>query len=150
MKKNIILLVAMSLTLSGCGIYTKYKPATSVPDDLYGGEVVTEDTAGLGNMDWRELFTDPHLQSLIEDRVADQYRLPVRPASCGRSSGSADVRQTCFPARLCAFPAGDSEQLRYEQGYAGLLAARDRQLGTGRIRPYAQLQEAGESAVCTK
>lgn len=58
MKKNIILLVAMSLTLSGCGIYTKYKPATSVPDDLYGGEVVTEDTAGLGNMDWRELFTD--------------------------------------------------------------------------------------------
>ena len=50
MKKNIILLVAMSLTLSGCGIYTKYKPATSVPDDLYGGEVVTEDTAGLGNM----------------------------------------------------------------------------------------------------
>ena len=66
MKKNIILLVAMSLTLSGCGIYTKYKPATSVPDDLYGGEVVTEDTAGLGNMDWRELFTAPHLQSLIE------------------------------------------------------------------------------------
>ena len=66
MKKNIILLVAMSLTLSGCGIYTKYKPATSVTDDLYGGEVVTEDTAGLGNMDWRELFTDPHLQSLIE------------------------------------------------------------------------------------
>ena len=107
MKKNIILLVAMSLTLSGCGIYTKYKPATSVPDDLYGGEVVTEDTAGLGNMD-------------------------------------------CFPARLCTFPAGDSEQLRYEQGYTGLLAARDRQLGTGRIRPYAQLQEAGESAVCTK
>ena len=59
MKKNIILLVAMSLTLSGCGIYTKYKPATSVPDDLYGGEVVTEDTAGLGNMDWRELFCSP-------------------------------------------------------------------------------------------
>ena len=66
MKKNIILLVAMSLTLSGCGIYTKYKPATSVPDDLYGGGVGTGDTAGLGHMDWRELFTDPHLQSLIE------------------------------------------------------------------------------------
>ena len=130
MKKNIILLVAMSLTLSGCGIYTKYKPATSVTDDLYGGEVVTEDTAGLGNMDWRELFTDPHLQSLIETglRTNTDYQ----------------------SAQLCAFPAGDSEQLRYEQSYAGLLAARDRQLGTGRIRPYAQLQEAGESAVCTK
>ena len=147
MKKNIILLVAMSLTLSGCGIYTKYKPATSVPDDLYGGEVVTEDTAGLGNMDWRELFTDPHLQSLIETglRTNTDYQsaqLCVEEAQA--------VRQTCFPARLCAFPAGDSEQLRYEQSYAGLFATRYRQLGTGRIRPYAQLQEAGESAVCTK
>ena len=50
MKKNIITLVAISLSLSGCGIYTKYEPATVV----------------LGNMDWRELFTDPYLQSLIE------------------------------------------------------------------------------------
>ena len=37
MKKNIITLVAISLSLSGCGIYTKYEPATVVPDDLYGG-----------------------------------------------------------------------------------------------------------------
>ena len=56
MKKNIITLVAISLSLSGCGIYTKYKPATVVPDHLYGEEVVAEDTASLGNMDWRELF----------------------------------------------------------------------------------------------
>jgi len=66
MKKSIITWVAIGLSLSSCGIYTKYEPATVVPDDLYGGEVVAEDTASLGNMDWRELFTDPHLQSLIE------------------------------------------------------------------------------------
>ena len=53
MKKNIITLVAISLSLSGCGIYTKYKPATIVPDHLYGEEVGAEDTASLGNMDWR-------------------------------------------------------------------------------------------------
>ena len=50
MKKNIILLVAMSLTLSGCGIYTKYKPATSVPDDLYGGGGGSEDTPPHGGI----------------------------------------------------------------------------------------------------
>lgn len=66
MKKHIITLVALSLSLSGCGIYTKYKPATDVPDNLYGSEVSSQDTAGLGAMDWRELFTDPHLQALIE------------------------------------------------------------------------------------
>ena len=72
MKKNIITLVAISLSLSGCGIYTKYEPATVVPDDLYGGEVVTEDTAGLGNMDWREQKLDLYQPSkqMVTEKVA--------------------------------------------------------------------------------
>ena len=69
MKKQIITLAVTGLLLSSCGIYTKYEPVTSIPDQLYGGEVVTEDTASLGNMDWRELFTDPYLQSLIDHLV---------------------------------------------------------------------------------
>ncbi|MFR5757936.1 MAG: hypothetical protein ACLUE2_06125 [Bacteroides cellulosilyticus] len=42
MKKQIITLAVTGLLLSGCGIYTKYEPVTSIPDQLYGGEVVTE------------------------------------------------------------------------------------------------------------
>ena len=64
--KKIILLTTVSALLSSCGIYSKYKPATTVPDHLYGEEVVAEDTASFGNMEWRELFTDPQLQQLIE------------------------------------------------------------------------------------
>lgn len=67
MKKEIITLAAVSLLLSSCGIYNKYKPATSVPEDLYGEDVkVSGDTVGLGFMDWHELFTDSYLQQLIE------------------------------------------------------------------------------------
>ena len=80
MKKHIILLSAAGLLFSSCGVYTKYKPATEVPDGLYGEEIATftestdgspvapEDSLdlGLGGMDWHELFTDPHLQALIE------------------------------------------------------------------------------------
>ena len=80
MKKHIILLSAAGLLFSSCGVYTKYKPATEVPDGLYGEEMAafteslagspaaTEDSLdlGLGGMDWHELFTDPHLQALIE------------------------------------------------------------------------------------
>ena len=65
MKKLILLSTAAAL-LSSCGIYTKYKPAESVPDNLYGEEFSTEDTTSLGNMDWHELFTDPQLQAYIE------------------------------------------------------------------------------------
>ena len=38
MKKHIILLSAAGLLFSSCGVYTKYKPATEVPDGLYGEE----------------------------------------------------------------------------------------------------------------
>lgn len=67
MNKLIFLIVA-SLSLSSCGIYTKYHPETEVPDNLYGEEFqsLQQDTAGLGGMDWRTLFTDPHLQALID------------------------------------------------------------------------------------
>lgn len=68
MKNNIILLSAATLSLlSGCGIYKSYQPETSVPDNLYGEEVATTDTTGIGSLDWQELFTDPQLQVLIEE-----------------------------------------------------------------------------------
>ena len=44
MKKQIITLTVAALTLSSCGIYTKYKPATEVPDNVYGEEVAVADT----------------------------------------------------------------------------------------------------------
>lgn len=66
MKKYILTWVAACTLLSGCGIYSKYKPASSVPENLYGEGVATADTVGLGATDWRELFTDPYLRTLIE------------------------------------------------------------------------------------
>lgn len=65
MKKLILLSTAAAL-LSSCGIYTKYKPVESVPNNLYGEEFITEDTTSIGSMDWHELFTDPQLQVYIE------------------------------------------------------------------------------------
>lgn len=65
--KKIILLTTVTALLSSCGIYNKYQPETTVPDNLYGEEIaIGGDTASLGNVEWRELFTDPQLQALIE------------------------------------------------------------------------------------
>ena len=36
MRKQILLFVAVAFTLSSCGIYSKYKPVSEVPDGLYG------------------------------------------------------------------------------------------------------------------
>ena len=99
MKKQIITLAVTGLLLSGCGIYTKYEPTTSVPDQLYGGEGVTEDTVSLGNMDWRELFTDPYLQSLIE--VGLQTNTDYQSAQLRVEEAQA----TLMSAKLAFLPA---------------------------------------------
>lgn len=99
MKKQIITLAVTGLLLSSCGIYTKYEPVTSIPDQLYGGEVVSEDTASLGNMDWRELFTDPYLQSLIE--VGLQTNTDYQSAQLRVEEAQA----TLMSAKLAFLPA---------------------------------------------
>ena len=65
-KVNILIMSATAFALSGCGIYSKYQPETEVSDNLYGETVQATDTTNFGRTDWRELFTDPILQSLIE------------------------------------------------------------------------------------
>lgn len=67
MKRNIMILTATAALLSSCGIYNRYTPADTVPEDLYGGYVEqTDDSVSLGDRDWQEMFTDPYLYSLIE------------------------------------------------------------------------------------
>ena len=48
--KKILLLTTVTALLSSCGIYTKYQPETTAPDNLYGeGTAAVVDTANLGN-----------------------------------------------------------------------------------------------------
>ena len=61
--------------MSSCGIYTKYQPAETTPDNLYGEEVAVDDTTNFGNVNWRELFTDPQLQALIEQGLQNNTDL---------------------------------------------------------------------------
>ena len=67
MKRNIITLAITTLMLSSCGIYTKYQPATTVPEDLFGAaETVSDTIHNIAKLNWRQLFVDPHMQFLIE------------------------------------------------------------------------------------
>ncbi len=119
MKKHIILLSAAGLLFSSCGVYTKYKPATEVPDRPYGEEMAdfygeprrfsgaTEDSLdlGLGGMDWHELFTDPHLQALIGQGLQNNTDYQSAQLRVEEASHPA-VRKACLPALLCPCAAG--------------------------------------------
>ena len=72
--KKILLTFSAVLLLSSCGVYNKYERPDVVTDGLIRDAVVDgdtlavapQDTASFGNLPWREVFTDPQLQSLIE------------------------------------------------------------------------------------
>ena len=75
--KNIIAVVAVSMTLTSCGLYDKYVSKASVPANAYGtSQDIVEATNGasLAEMSWREFFNDPLLQQLIDSVIA---RMPV-------------------------------------------------------------------------
>ncbi len=69
-------MVSAAALLSSCGIYNKYerpdvnvsgivRDVTSATDTL-----AVTDTTSFGNLPWRNVFTDPQLQSLIEQGLA--------------------------------------------------------------------------------
>ncbi len=79
MKKGILVLpVALSLTLSSCGLYSKYDKATEVDTNLYG-DIASNPTVNtsnsIGDLSWDEVFTDPLLQSLIEQGLTNNTNM---------------------------------------------------------------------------
>lgn len=80
MKKSIIFIfAAASVMLNSCGLYSKYEQQSSVDASLYGVEVekseIVDDSLTLGNISWREIFTDAKLQGLIEQALENNVDL---------------------------------------------------------------------------
>ena len=79
--KKIMIFAAVTLLFGSCGLYNKYerpdvnttgliRDAVSDVDTL-----AVQDTASFGNLPWREVFTDPQLQALIEQGLEKNANL---------------------------------------------------------------------------
>ena len=82
MKLNkIFLFASASLLMTSCGLYNKYeRPEVNAMGIVRDVQSTTDtlavaDTASFGNLPWREVFTDPQLQSLIETGLANNTNL---------------------------------------------------------------------------
>ena len=70
--KKIVLMSFAALLLSSCGLYNKYeRPDVSAEGIVRDPVSLTDtlavnDTTSFGNMPWRSVFTDPQLQTLIQ------------------------------------------------------------------------------------
>lgn len=71
--------LAAACLLSGCGLYTRYeRPDLQIDaDSLYRTSAAETDTATMASKPWRELFTDPQLQTLIATALERNTELGV-------------------------------------------------------------------------
>ena len=83
MKSSYIILTLSLLwvgSMSSCNIYRKYQRPEVVVNGLYRDvtsdtDTLKSDTANMGNLPWKEMFTDSKLQALIEEGLANNLDL---------------------------------------------------------------------------
>lgn len=80
-KQGILYLVCAAAVLCSCNIYRQYHRPDVETGGLYRDTVSAaaalpaQDTANMGNLPWRQVFTDPHLQALIGRALVNNANL---------------------------------------------------------------------------
>ena len=102
MKNLLFVICYLSLSaalLSGCSLYRPYEEQQTVPADIMGDAALPTDTVSLGTIGWRQLFTDPLLQQLIERAL--QNNTDVQQAQLTVQQAQNDLAS----ARLSGLPS---------------------------------------------
>ena len=112
--KNIIAAVAVSLALTSCGLYKKYESKAEIPagvmGNLPGGSTAPEaampDGSTVGNISWRQFFTDPLLQRLIEQALEGNTNLASARIAVEQSEASLKAARLGYLPAFSIAPQG--------------------------------------------
>ncbi|MCR5828645.1 MAG: TolC family protein [Bacteroidales bacterium] len=106
MRKNSILIFAC-LILTSCGLYTKYESPTETYPDVFGmTHDVADCDASLARMSWREFFTDPLLQQLIEQVLENNTDLNSARIAVEKSEAALKAAKMAYLPSLYFAPQG--------------------------------------------
>ena len=107
--RNILLAAVVGFMLTGCGIYNKYEQNTPTPADVFGSndnvKVANTETT-IAQMSWREFFTDPLLQQLIEQVLANNTDLNSARIAVEKSEASLKAAKMAYLPSLAFAPQG--------------------------------------------
>ena len=131
MKIKLITLSVSCLLLSSCGIYTTYeRPSDINTDGLYGQdlneEAVAVDTASIASLSWRELFTDSHLQTLIEHALQSNTDLLSAQQRIKEAEATLSSAKLAYLPSVMLTPQGGVSSFDKSKGswtYTGIASA---------------------------
>ena len=112
MKKQIIGMLCATALLSSCHIYKSYdRPKDIEASGLYRDTVsvadtLVSDTVNFGNLPWREVFTDPQLQALIEQGLTHNTDLLTAALKVKEAQASLMSARLAYAPSLGLSPQG--------------------------------------------
>ena len=105
--KNIIAVAAVGMSLTGCGLYNNYEQKTDTPSDVFGDNIASQNTdSSIAEMSWREFFTDPLLQQLIDQVLANNADLNSARIAVEKSQASLSAARLAYLPSLAFAPQG--------------------------------------------
>ena len=113
---KIIIICVAALTLWSCdtikSLHSQYESQATIPADVFGtGINVTGDSASIADLSWRDFFTDPLLQQLIEKALERNTDLNSARIAIQQSEASLTAAKQAFYPSVYFSPQGTISKL---------------------------------------
>ena len=112
MKHTLYIIIVLCTLLQSCGLYNKYKRPDVNTEGLYRDlsndldTLVANDTTTLASTPWREVFTDPKLQVLIDSALANNSDLLTAALSVKQAEAMLSVAKLAYVPSFVFAPSG--------------------------------------------
>ncbi|HBE54670.1 MAG TPA: multidrug transporter [Prevotellaceae bacterium] len=107
MKAYKILAITLATALLGsCGVYKSYERPASISADGIYGDAQSGDSTGLGDIEWRQVFTDPTLQALIEKTLAQNTNMKQTDLRIQEMQNNLKASRLAFAPSFAFAPSG--------------------------------------------
>ena len=98
-------IVLACLVLSSCGVYKKYKPQTEAPDNLFG-QTANDPSSSIAEISWREFFSDPLLQQLIDTALVRNTDVQSARLTVEKAQAALKAAKLAYLPSLTLAPSG--------------------------------------------
>ena len=104
--KSLLILPAIILISGSCSVFKPGRMPELNPDGNLFRETGSVDSSNIADLPWKELFTDPHLQVLIEQAVNNNPDMKIAMARINRAEAFfKQSRAELFPSLNAGFSA---------------------------------------------
>ena len=107
--KQFVAVAAVGMMLTGCGLYNKYEQSVEAPASAFGTDESVKAATGessIAQLSWREFFTDPLLQQLIERVLANNTDLNTARINVEKSQAALKAAKLAYLPSLYFAPQG--------------------------------------------